>query len=83
MPSTNIQMTQRQDQNVQTQILLETKNMINKKINEVTDPKEKTFFENIKSSLSSTKSISELINLILSTGSSLGMTINQVSNLFK
>lgn len=83
VPGTSIQMNQQQNQNVQTQILLETQSIIDKKISEVIEPNEKSFLKQIKNSLSSVKNISELINLILYTGSSFGMNIEQILKLFK
>lgn len=83
IPGTNIQMSQNQHQSMQIQILLEIQSVIDRKLNEVTDPKEKSFLEKIKSSLSSIKNVSELIKLILTTGSSMGLTIDQILNLFK
>jgi len=82
-PGTNIQMNQQQNQITQVQILLEIQSMIDRKLNETTDPKEKNFLEKIKSSLSSIKNISELLSLILSTGLSMGLTLEQIEKLFK
>ncbi len=83
MPSTSIQMNQQQNQSVQMQIILDTQDLVNKKIHETSDPLEKNFLEKIKSSLSSIKNVSDLISLILTTGSSLGMNLEQVLKLFK
>jgi len=82
-PSTIINQSQQQTQSVQVQILLEIQSLIDKKLNEITDETEIGFLEKVKSSLVSIKSVSELINLILATGVYMGMTIDQISKLFK
>lgn len=83
IPNTIIQQNQQQNQSLQIQMLLEIQSVIDKKINEITNPKEKCFLDKIKGSLSLIKTVPELINLILSTGTSLGLTIDQISKLFK
>lgn len=81
MPSTIITQTQNQSQNIQ--ILLEIQSVIDKNLTTVEDPTEKSFLQKIKDSLSSVKNITELLNLILATGSSMGLTVEQISKLFK
>jgi len=83
MPNTIIQQNQQQTQSTQIQILLEIQSIIDKNLEKTVDPIEKSFLEKIKSSLSLAKSVPELMSLILSTGSSLGMTIDQVLKFFK
>jgi len=83
IPRTIIQQNQQQSQNVHVQILLEMQSIIDKKLQEVKDDKEKGFLEKIKASLSQVKSISELMNLILSSGAAAGITMQQIIDLLK
>lgn len=81
MPSTVITQNQHQSQNVQ--ILLEIQSIIDQKLAETKDETEKSFLQKIKTKLSSVKSVGELISLILSTGTALGLTLEQIYKLFK
>ncbi len=83
MPSTVIHQNQQQGQNVNVQILLEFRSFLDKKLNEVTDEKEKGFLEKIKAPLSGIKNVTDLIRLILSTGVETGMTIERIIDLLK
>lgn len=81
MPSTIIQQNQNQSQNIQ--VLLEIQSLIDKKLSDTTDVVEKSFLQRIKDSLASVKSVNDLLGLILSTGSSVGLTLEQITRLFK
>ena len=83
MPSTVISQSQNQNQSLHVQLLLELNDLIHEKLGKVQDgTKEKTFLEKVKASLSSVKSISQLITLILTTSHELGITIEQLKSLF-
>jgi hypothetical protein len=83
MPSTIISQSQNQNQSVQVQLLLEVNDLIHNKLGQVQDgSKEKTFLEKIKTSLSSVKNISQLVSLLLKTAQTLGITIEQLKDLF-
>jgi len=81
MPSTIINQNQHQSQNIQ--ILLEIQSLIDKKLSDTDDAVEISFLQKIKDSLSTVKSINDLLGLILSTGSSVGLTLEQITRLFK
>jgi len=81
MPSTIVTQYQHQSQNVQ--ILLEIQGSIDKILPMVESQTERSFLQKIKGSLSSVRNIRELLNLILTTGSSMGLTLEQISKLFK
>lgn len=84
MPSTIITQSQNQNQAVHIQLLLEVSDLINEKLGKFQDgSKEKTFLEKIKASLSSVKNVSQLVSLLLTTAHQLGITIEQLFNLFK
>jgi hypothetical protein len=81
MPSTII--NQNQSQSVQIEFLLEVNNLINDKLKTAKEgSKEKSFLEKIKGSLSKVKSVSQLIPLIISTAKEMGISIDQLSDLF-
>lgn len=79
MPNTIINQTQQQNQSFQTQMLFEIQSKIDEKIPEFEEgTKEKSFLEKINGSISSVNNITELFALILKTGKSLGLTIEQI-----
>ncbi len=83
MPSTIITQSQNQSQSVQVQLLLEVNDLIHEKLGEFQDgSKEKTFLEKIKASLSSVKNVRQLVSLLLKTAKTLGITIEQLKDLF-
>jgi hypothetical protein len=83
MPSTIITQSQNQNQSLQVQLVLEVSDLIHEKLGKVQDgSKEKTFLEKIKASLSSVKNVSQLVSLLLTTAHQLGITIEQLRNLF-
>ncbi len=82
VPNTIITQQQSQNQTTYIQILLDVQSKIDEKLREYKDgSKEKTFLEKIKSSLSGTNNILELIKLILKTAVEIGLTIEQVLKL--
>ncbi len=80
MPSTIINQNQHQNQTVH--ILLEIQSKIDEKLNKLPEGKEKTFLEKVKASLSGVSSITGLITLLLQTAKDLGLSTEQVYNLF-
>jgi len=80
----NMVVNQTNQQTVQISMVLEIQSLIDKQLNNNSDLKseEKNFLEKIKSSLVNIKSVSDLINLILVTGTSLGLSLAQVAQLF-
>lgn len=84
-PTTIISQNQTQQQTQIVTIVLEIQDIINKKLYEgkgELKEEEKSYLETVKASLSGIKNISELVNLILSTAESLGLTTEQISKLF-
>ena len=74
-PSTIINTTQTQNQSIKVEIAVEMTELISQKILEHKEGStERTFLEQIRDGLKTGKNIVELINLILSTGSQLGLT---------
>ena len=83
IPSTVITQNQMQSQNIFVQVLLEFQSKIDEKLNEYKeDSKEKSFLEKLKSSLSSTSNIFDLLKLTLKIGTEIGLTMNQIIKLF-
>ena len=83
MPNTVITQNQMQSQNIFVQVLLEFQSKIDEKLNEYKeDSKEKSFLEKLKSSLSSTSNIFDLLKLTLKIGTEIGLTMNQIIKLF-
>lgn len=84
MPSTTIiTQSQNQNQSLHVQLLLEVSDLIHEKMGKVQDgSKEKTFLEKVKASLSSVKDVSQLVALLITTAHQLGITIEQLRNLF-
>lgn len=87
MPNTVIHQNQiqNQDQNqsMQVQLVLEMSDLIHEKLSKAKDgSKEKTFLEKIKGSLGSIKNASQLITLLITTANQLGLSIDDLRNLF-
>ena len=80
---TNIEVHQQQNQSVIVQMILDVQSLIDNKLNTEIGKEERSFLEKIKGSLSSVGNVMDLIKLILSTGTSLGLTLNQVFELLK
>lgn len=81
MPSTVI--NQNQSQSVQIEFILEVNNLLNDKLYAAKEgSKEKTFLERVRGSLSKVKSVSQLIPLIIKTANEMGLSINELGNLF-
>lgn len=82
-PSTVVNQNQSQSQTVQVAMLLDFQSFIDKKLlNSELEPKEKTFFEKLKSSLPSVKTSVEIVNLVVNLAKSLGLSIDQIFKLF-
>jgi hypothetical protein len=74
-PSTVINTTQNQSQSLKFEIIVEMTELITKQLeNYKKDTPERNFLEKVKDGLKDGKGITELINLILKTGTSLGLT---------
>ncbi len=74
-PSTIINATQHQNQSVQIEIIMEVTELISRKIEQHDEgTPERTFLEQVKEGLKTSKGIVQLIDLILSTASKLGLT---------
>jgi hypothetical protein len=79
MPNTVINQTQNQSQSVQIQILLETQSIIDNALHNVEKGSdEENFLNKIKDSLSSVKSVTELISLILSSAKEFGLSVVEI-----
>lgn len=83
MPSTIIHQNQTQTQSVEIEFVLEVSNLINDKLQTAKDgSKEKTFLEKVRSSLGAVRNVSQLIPLIIKTANEMGISINELSDLF-
>ncbi len=81
MPSTVIQ--QNQSQSVHVEFILEVNNLINDKLHAAKEgSKEKTFLEKVRGSLGAVKNVSQLIPLIIKTAREMGLSINELGDLF-
>jgi len=75
---------QTNSQNVQVTILLEMQGFIDKKLlSKKLEIKEKTFLEKIKLSLPNVKNTVELIGIILNLAKDFGLSIHDISKLFR
>jgi len=84
MPATVISQTQQQAQSFQVQMLLEIQGKIDEKIPKFDKgTKERNFLEKVKNSLSLVRNFVELVLLLLRTGKDIGLTLDQVLNIFK
>ncbi len=82
-PTTLITNSQNQSQTLQLEIVLEISALIGKKIDTLEEgSKEKKFFEQIKSGLTTSKGVVGLIKDILLTGQNLGISIGEILKLF-
>jgi len=81
MPPTQINVNQQQQQSVEIQLQQEIQNIIDEKLPQATK-EEKTFLQKIKGTMSTVKSASEFIALVLSTAKSMGIPIEQLARLF-
>lgn len=81
-PSTIINTTQSQNQSVKIEIAVEITELITSKLSEYKEgTPERTFLEQVRDGLKSGKGVVELINLILSTGTKLGLTTSAILQL--
>lgn len=79
---TNI--SQNQSQITIMQIVLEFQGKIDEKLPEYKEgTKERSFLERVKSALSGVSNVTQLVSLIFSVGKDLGMTAEQIYNIFK
>jgi hypothetical protein len=77
-----VNQSQNQSQSVQLIIALELQTLIDKQLYAgKLDEKEKTFLETIKKSLSTVKSLSELLGLIITTAASMGFSVEQIKHI--
>ena len=83
-PSTVVHQNQSQSQTAQAQVvmLLEFQNLIHEKLGKAQDEKEKGFLENVKSKLASVKNVAELVQLLIATAKTFGLTIDQLMHIF-
>ena len=80
---THIEIKQEQNQFVMVKMMLDIRNKIDEKLKVEMGETERSFLKKIKESCSSVNNIMELLNSILLTGMSLGLTLNQVFELLK
>ncbi|MFZ2153003.1 MAG: hypothetical protein WAV41_03005 [Microgenomates group bacterium] len=72
-----------QTQNLHLTIVLEFQTLVDKKLyGSKLDEQEKGYLEKIKELLPGIKSITEIVNLILSLGKTMGLTLDQITKLF-
>ena len=83
MPSTVIQQSQDQSQSVHIEFMLDVNNFINDRLHAAKEGStERTFLEKIRGSLNKVKNVSQLIPLIMQTAKEMGISIDQLSDLF-
>jgi hypothetical protein len=83
-PNLQVNQSQNQEQNVEIKIALEIQSLIDEKLNqkgEQISEKEKTFLEKVKESLKDIKNVTDPIKTILTIGSSIGLTVEQILKL--
>lgn len=80
--SLNITQNQQQSAHAQIVMLLEFQELINSKLTQATDDKEKSFLESMKSKLRDVKSLGELIQILVSTAKAFGLSIGDLVRLF-
>ena len=84
MPTTIISQNQQQTQSFQIQMLLEIQSKIDEKIPKFDEgSKEKRFLERVKGSLASIGNITQLVTLLLKVAQDIGLTIEQILDIFK
>lgn len=82
-PATVITQNQTQQQSMHLIMLLEIQSKIDEKLNKnEVEGKGRDFLQTLKSTLSTIKDTTQLIQLILSTAKSFGITIEQLSKIF-
>jgi hypothetical protein len=84
MPTTVVSQIQEQSQSLQVQMLLEVQSKIDEKLSNLDKSKikEKGFLEKVKISLSSVRSVAQLIWLLLSTAKDCGLSLDELKELF-
>lgn len=83
MPNTVINQSLSQQQTTQIAFLLEIQSFIDKKLSEVADEKEKGFLTAVKSNLANIKSFMELVQLIMATAQTFGISFDKLTQIFK
>jgi len=83
MPSTIINQNQSQQQITQIAFLLETQSLIDKKLSELQDEKEKGFLNSVKSNLANIKSFMEFAQLVVTTAQTFGISLDKLTQIFK
>lgn len=82
-PATIITQNQTQQQSMHLVMLLEVQSKIDEKLNKnEVEGEEKNFLQTLKSALSTVKDTTQLVQLILSTAKSFGITLDQLSKIF-
>lgn len=83
MPSTVINATQTQTQNIDIQMLLNIQSKIDEKLNQFAEgSKEKTFLQRLKGSLSGIKDVTQLFISLIAIAKELGISVDELSNIF-
>jgi len=84
MPSTVITQTQQQSQTLHVQMLLDFQTRIDEKLRDLKPgDKKRTFLEKIKAALGSVRDYANLLGLFLRTAQEVGLTLEELSALFK
>jgi len=84
MPSTVISQTQQQSQSVQVQMLLDFRDIITEKINQLEpEDNKRKFLEKVKGALSSVRDYAGLIALYVTTAQEFGLTLKELLELIK
>lgn len=84
MPTTVISQTQQQSQSFQIELLLQVQSKIDEQIHNL-EPRDhkRSFLEKVKGVLKSVRSAPELITVLLETAKEFGLSLEQLSELFK
>lgn len=83
VPSTVVTQNQNQQQSTYITMLLEIQDKINAQLPETKTEEEKNFLQTVKSSLSTIKNATELIQIILNTANTFGIGIDKLQQIFK
>jgi len=83
-PTAVFSQQQEQSQSFQMKMVLEVQSIIDEKLSKLDESKikEKGFLEKVKSSLSSIRSVAQLLSFILSTAKDFGLRIDELKELF-
>lgn len=84
MPSTVISQTQQQSQSFQVELRLQIESKIDEQLSKLRpDDEKRGFLEKVKGALKSVRNATELIALLLRTGQEFGLSLEQLSELFR